>query len=104
MRELENIVEHAVTMAAGPRIDVGDLPKLRQSVATGAADAAKAALPDEGFDLDRALADYERVIVLRALEQAGGVRKRAARLLGITFRSLRYRLAKMGLDDSAGDE
>jgi two-component system, NtrC family, response regulator PilR len=99
VRELENIVEHAVTMASGPRIDVGDLPRLRQTVAPGASDGAEVAIPDEGFDLDRALADYERVIVLKALEQSGGVRKRAARLLGITFRSLRYRLAKLGLDD-----
>ena len=107
VRELENIVEHAVTMASGPRIDVGDLPRLRQTVATGASDGAAVALPDEGFDLDRALADYERVIVLKALEQSGGVRKRAARLLGITFRSLRYRLAKLGLADDgtgSGDE
>jgi two-component system response regulator PilR (NtrC family) len=105
VRELENIVEHAVTMAPGPRIDLGDLPRLRQTAATGASDGAQVALPDEGFDLDRALADYERVIVLKALEQSGGVRKRAARLLGITFRSLRYRLAKLGLaDDGASDE
>jgi two-component system response regulator PilR (NtrC family) len=105
VRELENIVEHAVTMASGPRIDLGDLPRLRQTAATGASDAAQVALPDEGFDLDRALADYERVIVLKALEQSGGVRKRAARLLGITFRSLRYRLAKLGVaDDGTGDE
>jgi two-component system response regulator PilR (NtrC family) len=104
VRELENIVEHAVTMAPGPRIDVGDLPRLRQTVATGASDGAEVAIPDDGFDLDRALADYERVIVLKALEQSGGVRKRAARLLGITFRSLRYRLAKLGLgDEGAGN-
>jgi two-component system, NtrC family, response regulator PilR len=102
VRELENIVEHAVTMASGPRIDVGDLPRLRQTVAPGASDGAEVAIPDEGFDLDRALADYERAIVLRALEQSGGVRKRAARLLGITFRSLRYRLAKLGLAEGEG--
>ena len=105
VRELENIVEHAVTMASGARIDVGDLPRLRQTVATGASDGASVAIPDEGFDLDRALADYERAIVLRALDQSGGVRKRAARLLGITFRSLRYRLAKLGLaeDGASGN-
>ncbi|HEU5055179.1 MAG TPA: sigma-54 dependent transcriptional regulator [Kofleriaceae bacterium] len=102
VRELENIVEHAVTMAAGPRIDVGDLPRLRQTVAPGASDGAEVAIPEEGFDLDRAIADYERAIVLRALEQSGGVRKRAARLLGITFRSLRYRLAKLGLAEGEG--
>jgi two-component system response regulator PilR (NtrC family) len=102
VRELENIVEHAVTMASGARIDVGDLPRLRQTVATGASDGASVAIPDDGFDLDRALADYERAIVLRALDQSGGVRKRAARLLGITFRSLRYRLAKLGLAEDGG--
>jgi two-component system response regulator PilR (NtrC family) len=36
--------------------------------------------------------------VLRALEQTGGIRKRAAALLGISFRSLRYRLEKLGID------
>jgi two-component system, NtrC family, response regulator PilR len=103
VRELENIIEHAVTLTAGPRIDTGDLPRLRQPAATpAAASGAELAIPEEGFDLDRALADYERAIVTRALAQAGGVRKRAARLLGITFRSLRYRLAKLGMDEPAG--
>ena len=43
---------------------------------------------------------------MRALEQAGGVRKRAAALLGISFRSLRYRLEKLGIDkgDDAVDD
>jgi two-component system response regulator PilR (NtrC family) len=102
VRELENIVEHAVTLTAGPRIDVGDLPKLRQG-APEVADAAGVAL-EEGFDLDRVLHDYERAIVERALEQTGGVRKKAAALLGITFRSLRYRLAKLGLASEAGED
>src|SRR5690606_859405 len=102
VRELENIVEHAVALTAGPRIDLGDLPRLRQPAASAATDAASVAIPEEGFDLDRALADYERAIVARALEQAGGVRKKAARLLGVTFRSLRYRLAKLGMDEPAG--
>ena len=103
VRELENIIEHAVTLCAGPRIEPGDLPRLKQSVATGAADAASLAIPDEGFDLDRTLSDYERAIVGRALEQSGGVRKRAARLLGISFRSLRYRLAKLGMEAGGSD-
>jgi two-component system response regulator PilR (NtrC family) len=42
--------------------------------------------------------------VIRALEQTGGVRKRAAALLGISFRSLRYRLEKLGLDKGEDDE
>jgi two-component system response regulator PilR (NtrC family) len=48
------------------------------------------------------VADYERAWVVKALDKAGGVRKKAAHLLGITFRSMRYRLDKLGLDK--GDE
>jgi two-component system response regulator PilR (NtrC family) len=55
-------------------------------------------IPDAGIDLDGVVADYERVIVVKALDQAGGVRKRAAQLLGVSFRSLRYRIAKLGLE------
>jgi len=99
VRELENIIEHALTMASGSRIEVGDLPRLRQQALSGTADGAGVEIPDEGFDLDRAIADYERVIVQRAMAQAGSVRKRAARLLGISFRSLRYRLAKLGMEE-----
>ncbi|HEY4241730.1 MAG TPA: helix-turn-helix domain-containing protein, partial [Kofleriaceae bacterium] len=47
--------------------------------------------------------EFERGWVERALEQAHGVRKRAATLLGISFRSLRYRLEKLGLDRGDDD-
>ena len=55
-------------------------------------------LPSDGIDLDRVLSDYERDLVRQALLQCDGVRKRAAGLLGISFRSMRYRLAKLGLE------
>ena len=42
--------------------------------------------------------------ILKALEKSGGVRKNAATLLGITFRSIRYRLAKYGLGDDSDEE
>ena len=45
------------------------------------------------------MGDYERGLLLEALEAVGGVKKRAARLLGISFRSFRYRLEKLGLED-----
>jgi transcriptional regulator with PAS, ATPase and Fis domain len=54
-------------------------------------------------DLERDLAEYEKAILLRALDQAGGVKKRAAELLGINYRSLRHRLQKYGLSDPADD-
>ena len=69
--------------------DYGDLrAELRRCEAAGA----------DGIHLDSVIHDFERDIVRRALEQSGGVRKKAASLLGISFRSLRYRLTKLGLD------
>jgi two-component system, NtrC family, response regulator PilR len=104
VRELENLVERAVTLSAGPRIDVEDLPPLRASLPIGGRAGARVELPDEGIDLDRVLGEYERAIVQRALDQCGGVRKKAAHLLGISFRSLRYRLVKLGIDADAAPE
>jgi len=55
-------------------------------------------LPEEGLDLDNYLGNIEKFILLKALDRTGGIRKRAAELLGISFRSIRYRLAKYGLE------
>ena len=55
--------------------------------------------PAEGVDLDALLAAYETSLIQEALQRTGGVKKRAAALLGVTFRSLRYRLEKLHLDD-----
>lgn len=58
------------------------------------------------IDLDRILGDVEREFLVRALDHTGGVRKKAAEALGITFRSIRYRLKKLGVtgSDSEGTE
>jgi two-component system response regulator PilR (NtrC family) len=84
-------------------IDEADLPALRTTMPRAAAPSDD--IPDDGVDLDRLVADYERAWVVKALDKAGGVRKKAAQLLGITFRSMRYRLDKLGLDKGdAADE
>ncbi len=105
VRELENMIERAVTLADGPLIEVDDLPA-RTSSPSARQEGPTPTFPPEGLDLDRVVADFERGIVEQAMKQAGGVRKRAAGLLGISFRSLRYRLTKLGLDshDPALDE
>ncbi len=101
VRELENVIERAVALSGGPTIDVDVLPSWRPR--TPPAPDTKV-FPEDGVDLDRLVADYERGIVQQALDRAGGVRKRAAALLGISFRSLRYRLAKLGFEKAdAGD-
>jgi two-component system response regulator PilR (NtrC family) len=102
VRELENIIERAVALSSSSVIGLGDLPEVKTpKIATP---QPPAMLPAEGVDLDQLVTDYERTWVMRALEQAGGVRKRAAILLGISFRSLRYRLQKLGIDKGEDDE
>lgn len=103
VRELENIIERAVALASGPVLDVEDLPPLRGGAGRPHAPPA-GELPDDGVDLDRLVADYERAWVQKALDKAGGVRKRAAALLGISFRSMRYRLEKLGFDKGDAHE
>ncbi|RMG98433.1 MAG: sigma-54-dependent Fis family transcriptional regulator [Deltaproteobacteria bacterium] len=95
VRELENLVERAVALESGPVLSAANLPAVRPATAT--ADASGIRLPAEGIDLDRVLADIERDLLEQALALAGGVRQRAAELLRITPRSLRYRMTKLGL-------
>ncbi len=101
VRELENVIERAVTLARSDRITPDCLPAalLAPGGATTAAD-----LPDDGADLETLLADYERRLLGQALRRCGGVKKHAASLLGITFRSLRYRLQKLDMDTPGPDE
>jgi two-component system response regulator PilR (NtrC family) len=98
VRELENVVERAVALAKGPTIGLGDLPR---EVAGAAAQPTPALvdLADDGCNLDEVLGEVERRLVLQALERSGGVRTQAAKLLGVTLRSLRYRLQKHALGD-----
>jgi two-component system response regulator PilR (NtrC family) len=103
VRELENMLERAVALSSGPVIGVQDLPSFKPP----RTNEPVLEFPTEGVDLDSLLSDFERGWVMRALEHTGGVRKRAAVLLGISFRSLRYRLEKLGIekgDDSEEDK
>jgi len=99
VRELENVVERAVALSRGEWIDADSLPPALLEPPD-----ARPALPQPGaqVQLDHLVADYERGLLLEALRRAGGVKKRAAQLLGISFRSFRYRLEKLGLDEPAG--
>jgi two-component system response regulator PilR (NtrC family) len=106
VRELQNIIERAVALEVGPLVTPGSLPERVQGAMGAPAGTVEAPPADapltEGVDLEARLADLERSYLERALAAAGGNRTQAARLLGITFRSLRYRLVKFGMD--AGEE
>lgn len=103
VRELENVIERAVALAGSRVIGLGDLPTELSGTAGGPTPALLA-LPREGVRLDEVLGEVERRLILEALDRTGGVRKRAADLLGISFRSLRYRLKKLGLGEDSEDD
>ena len=88
VRELENVVERAVVLCQGDTIGA-DLVDVRAPA------VPKDQLP--GVRLDEALDRLEREVILRALEETKQVKARAARLLGISERSLWYKLRKHGL-------
>jgi len=97
VRELENLIERAVALARGPVIGADLLPP---TVTRPAARGQATRIAADGVDLERLVADYERSLLEEALERSGGVKKRAARLLGISFRSFRYRVEKLGIEES----
>ena len=102
VRELENIVERAVALCVGSVLALGDLPR-EVSGASGETAAHLVDLPEGGVSLDAVLAEVERRLILQAVERADGVRTNAAKLLGITFRSLRYRMQKLALSEEDDD-
>ena len=95
VRELENVIERAVALSRSRTIGLDALPP---SVLRPTTSAPVSRIPTEGVSLEDLVADYERGLLTEALERAGGVKKRAAVLLGISFRSFRYRLEKLHLD------
>ncbi len=101
VRELENILERACTLCSGDRIEAQDLMLPSTSLHTdSAADADNGADPEAGFgDLEGYLENIESDVIASALEQTNGNKTSAAKLLGISFRSLRYRLKKLKLND-----
>jgi two-component system response regulator PilR (NtrC family) len=109
VRELENAVERAVTLAEREVVGVAELPEPLRAASGPLASATSVDLPEKGLNLDQVLGEIERTLILRALARTSGVRKAAAGLLGVTFRSIRYRMQKLGLagggdDDEEGPE
>ncbi len=100
VRELENVIERAVALSRDTEIGVDALPP---SLLVARAPSTTTSIPPEGVELDRLIEDYERSLLVEALRQTGGVKKRAAQRLGVSFRSFRYRLDKLGLDGGQDD-
>ena len=93
VRELENVVERAMVLVDSPQMGVEQLPA---EVRTPAADAHPEA---DDLSVKRRTAVLERELIRRALEQTGGNRTRAAKLLELSHRTLLYKLREYGLGD-----
>ncbi|MCX7816931.1 MAG: sigma-54 dependent transcriptional regulator [Syntrophales bacterium] len=94
VRELENIIERAVVITRDPVISVEDLPFSEEMIFGG-----EAAKRSESF-LRNSLEDLERRLILDAMEKTNYHQTRAAEILGISERMLRYKLKKYGLKGS----
>jgi two-component system response regulator PilR (NtrC family) len=96
VRELENILERALALSSGDDIDEADLRLEPVPLSTGELSASGAS---EGGNLQDHLDRFEKLAIVEALGKTGGNRTRAAQLLGVTFRSLRYRMERLGMKE-----
>jgi two-component system, NtrC family, response regulator PilR len=100
IRELENAMERAVALERTPSILSESLPELVRSgshAVVAAASQKAGGFPDVGFDLEQHVQHIEREYIAEALRRAGGVKVKAAELLGMSFRSFRYYTKKYDL-------
>jgi two-component system response regulator PilR (NtrC family) len=91
VRELENMLERAVTLCSSGKISADDLHTRR------APDAGTAAVPSAGRLGDQ-VEDIQRQAIVEALEKTRYNKTAAAKLLGLSFRQLRYRIKKLGIE------
>jgi transcriptional regulator with PAS, ATPase and Fis domain len=93
VRELENVIGHAAMMVLGEMIDIADLPAYLR-IAGDQVPATR----DASSSAEGTFEDYERTLLIRTMEQAGGNQSKAARILRIGRDALRYKLKKHNLD------
>jgi two-component system response regulator PilR (NtrC family) len=99
VRELQNIIERGVALEIGNTLTVENLKSyMDEQRGVKRIDDSLFDIPTEGIDLETVVGDLERSLLIKALERTKGVKKKAAELLNINFRSMRYRLEKYGLN------
>jgi len=109
VRELENIIERTVALEGGATILPESLPPFVNTPSgRKMASSNEIQVTTDGVDLDKIMGQIEKELLIKAIHTAGGVKKKAAKLLNITFRSMRYRVEKYNLgalgDDDLEDE
>jgi DNA-binding NtrC family response regulator len=94
IRELENTIERIVILSHGDEIGVDDLPaEVRTGACVSATASSRFTLPDEGIDLE----EVELDLLRQALDRSGGSVPKAAKLVGLTTKTLEARMQRLGL-------
>jgi two-component system response regulator PilR (NtrC family) len=105
VRELENMIERTVALEGGATVLPESLPPLvNTSSGRKLASSNEIEVTDDGVDLDKIIGQIEKELIIKSIHQANGIKKRAAKLLNITFRSMRYRIEKYNLGTVGDDE
>ena len=104
VRELKNIIERSVALETSNIILPESLVLAAYKQGRKETSAFDMDIPPEGMDLDKIMNKMEKNLLFKALERSHGVKKKAAELLNISFRSLRYRLEKQGINTPDDDE
>ena len=105
VRELENIIERSVALEGGNILLAESLPPFVQTAdGIKIVSAQEVVMTKAGIDLEKILGQLERELLMKAIHTAGGVKKRAAGLLNISFRSMRYRAEKYQISCDDDDE
>ena len=97
VRELENIIERMVILSEGDQFTLEDLPeKIAERQPTVM--EMQTGIPDEGFSLSLAMSEYERRLIINALEKADWVKNRAAKFLNMNRTTLVEKIKKQGIE------
>ncbi len=107
VRELENMIERTVALEGGNTILPESLPPMVNTMSgRKMASSHEIEVTNDGVDLDKVMGQIEKELLIKAIHTANGVKKKAAKLLSITFRSMRYRVEKynLGTTDDLDEE
>jgi DNA-binding NtrC family response regulator len=98
VRELENLVERMVVLSEGPVVNASDLPeRVMAGMTAGTSFLPQIDLPESGIDLSSAVNDFERSIIVQALNKSNWVKNRAAKLLHVNRTTLVEKIKKQKL-------
>ena len=105
VRELENMIERTVALESGATILPESLPPMvNTSSGRKMASSNEIEIGEDGLDLDKVIGQIEKELLIKAIHSSGGIKKKAAKLLKISFRSMRYRVEKYSLGVIGDDE